>query len=102
MIRCRYGHKAGPTFTSTGLVRTIRGHTLYRPVRGKSMLFELRDVHYVYIRGTPLASEALRGLSLSIPANQTVALVRPTKPGKSTTVDLVADLIKPDARNIRL
>src|SRR5436305_13891609 len=94
MIRCRYGHKAGPTFTSTGLVRTIRGHTLYRPVKGKAMLFELRDVHYVYMRGTPFASEALRGLSLSIPAIQTVAIVWPTKAGKSTVVDLLAGLIK--------
>ena len=59
------------------------------------MLFELRDVHYVYMRGTPFASEALRGLSLSIPANQTVALVGPTRAGKSTVVDLLAGLIKP-------
>src|SRR6266567_9543214 len=64
------------------------------------MLFELRDVHYVYMRGTPFASEALRGLSLSIPANQTVALVGPTKAGKSTIVDLLAGLIKPGAGTI--
>src|SRR5437667_2965170 len=59
------------------------------------MLFELRDVHYVYMRGTPFASEALRGLTLSIPSAQTVALVGPTKAGKSTIVDLLACLIKP-------
>jgi energy-coupling factor transporter ATPase len=64
------------------------------------MLFELRDVHYVYMRGTPFASEALRGLSLSIPANQTVALVGPTKAGKSTIVDLLAGLIRPGAGTI--
>src|SRR2546423_9775524 len=64
------------------------------------MLFELRDVHYVYMRGTPFASEALRGLSLSIPANQTVALVGPTRAGKSTVVDLLAGLIKPGAGTI--
>src|SRR6266700_6504734 len=64
------------------------------------MLFELRDVHYVYMRGTPFASEALRGLSLSIPANQTVSLVGPTRAGKSTVVDLLAGLIKPGAGTI--
>src|SRR5436305_5771430 len=64
------------------------------------MLFELRDVHYVYMRGTPFASEALRGLSLSIPANQTIALVGPTRAGKSTVVDLLAGLIKPGAGTI--
>lgn len=59
------------------------------------MLFELRDVQYTYLRGTPFAADALCGLSLSIPANQMVALVGPTKSGKSTVVDLLAGLIKP-------
>src|SRR2546421_9111586 len=61
------------------------------------MLFELRDVYHTYLRGTPFAVEALRGLSLSIAADQTVALVGPTKSGKSTVVDLLAGLIKPTA-----
>src|SRR5437660_2806699 len=59
------------------------------------MLFELRDVYYTYLRGTPFAVEALHGLSLSIPENLTVALVGPTKSGKSTVVDLLAGLLKP-------
>ncbi len=59
------------------------------------MLFELRDVYHTYLRGTPFAVEALRGLSLSIPDNLTVALVGPTKSGKSTVVDLLAGLLKP-------
>src|SRR5713226_2028487 len=87
-------------FTSTGLDRTIRDHPLDRIVKGKPMLFELRDVHYVYMRGTPFAFEALTGLSLSIPANQTVALVGPTKAGKSTVVDLLAGLMKPGTGTI--
>lgn len=58
------------------------------------MLFELRDVYYTYLRNTPFAVEALHGLSLSIPAGQTVALVGPTKAGKSTLVDLLAGLVK--------
>ncbi|TMC92803.1 MAG: energy-coupling factor transporter ATPase [Chloroflexi bacterium] len=61
------------------------------------MPFELRDVYHTYLRGTPFAVEALRGLSLSIPDNLTVALVGPTKSGKSTVVDLLAGLIKPAA-----
>ncbi|MDQ6644595.1 MAG: ATP-binding cassette domain-containing protein, partial [Chloroflexota bacterium] len=59
--------------------------------------FELRDVYHTYLRGTPFAVEALRGLSLSIPDNLTVALVGPTKSGKSTVVDLLAGLLKPAA-----
>ncbi|HCP73919.1 MAG TPA: ABC transporter [Ktedonobacter sp.] len=61
------------------------------------MLFELRDVYHTYLRGTPFAVEALHGLSLSIPDNLTVALVGPTKSGKSTVVDLLAGLLKPAA-----
>jgi len=59
------------------------------------MLLELKDVHYTYLRGTPFAAKALHGLSLSIDNTQTVALVGPTKSGKSTLVDVLAGLIKP-------
>ena len=58
-------------------------------------LFELREVHHTYLRGTPFAVQALAGLSLSIPVGQTTALVGPTKAGKSTIVDMLAGLIKP-------
>ena len=61
------------------------------------MLFELRNVSYTYLRGTPFETEALRGLSLVIPENQTTALVGPTQSGKSTVVDLLAVLMKPTA-----
>ncbi len=59
------------------------------------MLFELRNVHHTYLRDTPFAVEALRGLSLTIPEQQTTALVGPSQAGKSTLVDLLAGLIKP-------
>ncbi len=59
------------------------------------MLFELKNVYHTYLRGTPFAVEALRGLSFSIAAGQTTALVGPTKAGKSTVVELLAGLIKP-------
>ena len=61
------------------------------------MLFELRNVSYTHLRGTPFETEALRGLSLVIPENQTTALVGPTQSGKSTVVDLLAVLMKPTA-----
>lgn len=59
------------------------------------MLFELKNVHHTYLRDTPFAVEALKGISLSIPAHQTTALVGATKAGKSTLVDLLGGLIKP-------
>ena len=60
-------------------------------------LFELKNVQHTYLRGTPFAMQALAGLSLSIAAGQTTALVGPTKAGKSTIVDILAGLIKPAA-----
>ncbi|GAC1621372.1 MAG: energy-coupling factor transporter ATPase [Ktedonobacteraceae bacterium] len=59
------------------------------------MLFQLKGVRHTYLRDTPFAVEALRGLSLTIEAGQTTALVGPTKSGKSTIVDLLAGLIIP-------
>lgn len=60
-------------------------------------LFEMRNVHHTYLRGTPFAIKALSELSLSILEGQTTALVGPTKAGKSTVVDMLAGLIKPAA-----
>jgi len=59
------------------------------------MLLELKNVSYTYLQGTPFAVKALYGLSLSIESGQTVAIVGPTKSGKSTVVDVLAGLIKP-------
>ena len=59
------------------------------------MLFELKNVSHTYLRGTPFALEALHELSLTIHEGQTVAIVGPTKAGKSTVVDVLAGLIKP-------
>jgi energy-coupling factor transport system ATP-binding protein len=69
-------------------------------VEGQSMLFELKNIQYTYLRDTPFAQEALRGLSLTLPQNQTIALIGPSKAGKSTLLDLLAGLIKPAAGSL--
>ncbi len=82
-----------PNNVGASLVESQREVT---PISTESKpLFELRDVRHTYLRGTPFAVEALRGLSLSITEGQTIALVGPTKAGKSTVVDVLAGLIKP-------
>jgi ATP-binding cassette subfamily B multidrug efflux pump len=53
---------------------------------------EFRDLHFAYdsANGTPV--EVLHGISLSIPAGSSLALVGPTGSGKSTLVSLIPRL----------
>ncbi|MGH9665036.1 MAG: ABC transporter ATP-binding protein, partial [Bryobacteraceae bacterium] len=64
------------------------------PVRGE---IELRNVTVRYP-----SCEALRGVSMRIPAGSTVAIVGHTGSGKTTLVSLIARLIDPSAGTIRL
>ncbi len=60
---------------------------------------ELRDVRFAY-PGT--VAEALAGVSVSIPAGETVALVGETGAGKSTFVKLVSRFYDPTAGEVRV
>ncbi|HEX2222289.1 MAG TPA: ATP-binding cassette domain-containing protein [Candidatus Limnocylindria bacterium] len=57
-------------------------------------LVELRDLRHTYLDGTPRASTALRGVSLTIEPGERVAIVGPTMSGKSTLVDAFAHLVR--------
>jgi len=59
-------------------------------------VFDLKEIFFSYQRSTPLAREALRGLTLTIPEGRTTAIIGPTGSGKSTLLDLLAGLIKPE------
>ncbi|GER86151.1 ABC transporter ATP-binding protein [Dictyobacter vulcani] len=62
-----------------------------------SAIFALKEASYILRKDTPFAHEALRRVSLSIRAGQTVGLVGPTGSGKSTLIDVLAGLIKPSS-----
>ena len=66
-------------------------------VEQERSLFVLKDLAYTHQRNTPFARPALQGLTLSLPANRFIGLVGPTGSGKSTLVDILAGLIKPQA-----
>src|SRR6266567_1441305 len=88
--------QASPSLPNNVGVSLVESQREITPISTESKpLFELRDMRHTYLRGTPFAVEALRGLTLSITEGQTVALVGPTKAGKSTVVDILAGLIKP-------
>lgn len=57
-------------------------------------IIELRDFHHTYLDGTPKANEAVRGISLGIQRGERVAIVGPTRSGKSTVVDSFAHLLR--------
>ena len=90
--------RPSPIYRPTGQADTA-GAQFIAPARlggaNPTPLFELRNVHHTYLRGTPFAVKSLTELSLSILEGQTTALVGPTKAGKSTVVDMLAGLIKP-------
>ena len=57
-------------------------------------ILELRDFRYTYLEGTPKANEAVGGVSLEIRRGERVAVVGPTRSGKSTVVDSFAHLLR--------
>jgi len=63
-------------------------------------ILELRDFHYTYLEGTPKANEAVGGVSMELQAGERVAVVGPTRSGKSTVVDSFAHLLRLKPRQV--
>jgi len=59
-------------------------------------LIEMRNVSVTYAPGTPYEERALEEVSLSIPEGAFVGIIGPTGSGKSTLIQLMNGLIKPD------
>ncbi len=60
----------------------------------------LDDVHFVYPHHAGDQVEALRGVSLDLPAGSVVALAGPSGAGKTTVADLVVGLLMPSAGEV--
>lgn len=60
------------------------------------MFLGLKDVHFSYMKGTPLEVCVLEAINLSITEGELVALVGPTGSGKSTLIQHLSCLLKPD------
>ena len=60
-------------------------------------IIETRDLCYTYMRGTPLARQALAGVNVSIERGELVAIIGRTGSGKSTLIQHFSGLLKPDS-----
>ncbi|HEU5085785.1 MAG TPA: energy-coupling factor transporter ATPase, partial [Roseiflexaceae bacterium] len=58
-------------------------------------LLETRDLRFTYMAGTPMAQEALRGVSCEVRAGETLALLGGTQAGKSTLIEFLNGLRRP-------
>ena len=57
-------------------------------------ILELKDFSYIYLEGTPKASEAVKDVSFRIHRGERVGIVGATQSGKSTVVDSFAHLLR--------
>lgn len=60
----------------------------------------LRDIHKSYAVGTPVETEVLHGLGLTLGAGELVALTGPSGSGKSTLLNIVGLLDRPTSGSV--
>ncbi len=84
-----------PTGDAFGDQASIPQHQAAVPA-GHSPLLRTQDLRFTYLRGTPFAQVGLTGLTSTIPAGAFVAFVGPTRAGKSTLVDCLNAIIRPE------
>ncbi len=65
-------------------------------------LIECRNLTHVYLRGTPLETVALQGVTLSVEAGEFVGIIGPTGSGKSTLIQHFDALLRPTEGTVRV
>ena len=58
-------------------------------------MIQVNDLHHVYLRGTPLETTALKGVTMQICEGESVGIIGRTGAGKSTIVQHLNGLIRP-------
>ena len=59
-------------------------------------MINVNDISVTFGKGTPLESTALRGVSLTVPESQFLAIIGTNGAGKSTFLNAIAGLVKPE------
>ncbi len=65
------------------------------PTPNSRSLIDVRDLHFTYLAGTPLAQEALRGVTCTVYEGETLAILGGTQAGKSTLIEFFNALRRP-------
>ena len=66
------------------------------------MPIHIQNIVYSYMKKTPLVQEALRGISLTIEDGEFVGLIGRTGSGKSTLIQHLNGLLKPDSGSVTI
>lgn len=65
-------------------------------------MIEVSDVRVTFNKGTPLESTALRQLDLVVPPGQFLTIIGSNGAGKSTSLNVIAGLVKPDCGRVMI
>lgn len=65
------------------------------PVPTTEALFDVRNLHYTYMAGTPLARTALRDVSCTVRMGEMLVILGTTQAGKSTLIEFFNALRRP-------
>ena len=102
-------HQRDPSFPPDLLLVEEVVEEIYRRARGRGRwgdgearrggegepVIQAKDLHYAYLRGTPLEVVALRGVDMTIFRGEAVGIIGRTGAGKSTVVQHFNGLIRP-------
>lgn len=81
---------------------SLAGQSPNRPASQPDVVVSIHDLHYTYLRGTPLESVALRGVDMEVRRGEVVGLIGHTGSGKSTLVQHLNGLVRPQKGNVRV
>ena len=89
-----------PIFSGSGRVKESTGEVSSQNTG--SHLIELKDVHYTYLSGSPLAQKALYGVNLSFQQGFIHAVAGANGSGKSTLLQHINGILRPALGSVRV
>ncbi|HLJ60377.1 MAG TPA: energy-coupling factor transporter ATPase [bacterium] len=81
----------------------VSGGTVGRDAAGRAEpLIHVEDLWHTYMKGTPFAQTALRGVTVEIRAGEVVGIIGHTGSGKSTLMQYLNGLLRPARGRVRV